>query len=1002
MLVATDTNLCVNQSTTLRLTGYNGSISWQRRPVGNASWNSVSEFGSEITLSFTGSGSWEYRAIVQILPNCADSSNSLTLRISNFSDIPEPGYGGSICGNTFSLDAENLTGYWEQISGPGVATFSPSRFINNPAVTVDAYGIYDFAWNISNGICTKGSMITMELIEQPIANAGGNFNQCGRSFNLNAEFSTLTSTGSWARVSGPLVIWGDQTNPKTSISSNTGILSLRWRENNNGCEDDDTVIINIADQPTATAGTDANECGLSSTLGANYSLTGYWKLISGPADTIYLTPNWNTNSAIATAETYGSYEMQWRVENSFCADSDTVVINFYEQPIASPLAINDTCGPGALLQASTSALSGGNNVVRSWSYFTGPATPVSINEMNDSSASVLINENFYGNYTFRWIERNADCADTADVSFRLYEIPNPDAGVDAENCGNTYTLQGEGSVNGSLSNWRSLDEPLNITFSDATDDQSNVTANLYGLYRLIFTETNGICSANDTVAVDFIQIPTPEVGGNADTCGFRYQLTARQSLTNSTGEWFLIGTNDSVSLAKGFNALATVTKDSTYSYLFIETNRVCPGSDTKQITYYLQPVAQVLEAEDACGTEQTVIINPPANANTSWRVSEGVTVVPQAQTGRYLVQVENFGEFELNWQVYNSQCSDDTTIALAFFEEPVLELANHENVCNNTTELFYSLSAGIPQWRSQGPGNVNFVNLNNSTARATTATYGYYLITLTGLNGACEVTDNTGFEFIQPPVSNAGSNSDICGPGVSLNASPQTGNWVVVTGAGQMSFNPSQTSALANVQVNRYGNYELQWIARNEECTDTSTVILSFFKQPEAFAGEDQYLNNQFETTMQANSPTDGESGEWTLLSGNDQLSSVSNPTATVSMTGYGNHFFIWTLQNDDYILCSSSDSVLISIADIEIPEVITPNGDGANDYFYITGIDDVDRVEVSIMNRWGIEVFYSRDYQNNWDGTNSNGEFLTNDTYFYLVNVPNRSVMKGFVVLKR
>jgi gliding motility-associated-like protein len=66
----------------------------------------------------------------------------------------------------------------------------------------------------------------------------------------------------------------------------------------------------------------------------------------------------------------------------------------------------------------------------------------------------------------------------------------------------------------------------------------------------------------------------------------------------------------------------------------------------------------------------------------------------------------------------------------------------------------------------------------------------------------------------------------------------------------------------------------------------------------------------------------------------------------------------------------------------IIIPNVISPNGDGQNDVFFIEGIL-ASKSTVRIYNRWGQVVYESVNYQNNW-----NGGDLADGTYYYEVKV--------------
>jgi len=77
-----------------------------------------------------------------------------------------------------------------------------------------------------------------------------------------------------------------------------------------------------------------------------------------------------------------------------------------------------------------------------------------------------------------------------------------------------------------------------------------------------------------------------------------------------------------------------------------------------------------------------------------------------------------------------------------------------------------------------------------------------------------------------------------------------------------------------------------------------------------------------------------------------------------------------------------------------------SPNNDNINDFFVIEGLEDTDTEEISIFNRWGNLVFFTKDYQNDWNGT-WNGEDLPDGTYFYVIQVSGESY-EGFIQLQR
>lgn len=93
--------------------------------------------------------------------------------------------------------------------------------------------------------------------------------------------------------------------------------------------------------------------------------------------------------------------------------------------------------------------------------------------------------------------------------------------------------------------------------------------------------------------------------------------------------------------------------------------------------------------------------------------------------------------------------------------------------------------------------------------------------------------------------------------------------------------------------------------------------------------------------------------------------------------------------------------SALIHVMALKIPNTFTPNGDGLNDYFEIPGLAQFPEHRLTIFNRWGNEIFRSRNYQNNWNGSN-----LGEGTYYYVLELKLHTgrweTFKGFVTIIR
>jgi gliding motility-associated-like protein len=179
-------------------------------------------------------------------------------------------------------------------------------------------------------------------------------------------------------------------------------------------------------------------------------------------------------------------------------------------------------------------------------------------------------------------------------------------------------------------------------------------------------------------------------------------------------------------------------------------------------------------------------------------------------------------------------------------------------------------------------------------------------------------------------------------------------------------------------------------------CTDTDIIDVKVNDLPVAVAGPDQELKFIFETYMNAElNPS--ETGEWSVISGSADFNDYQSPSTRVTGLSRGENRLLWKVRNDS---CKSSAELKITVIDPFAPTVITPNGDGKNDYFKISEIPG--RVELIIFNRWGIEEYTSKNYLNDWDGRNNNGAELPNDTYFYVLKFENIKTIQGSVLIKR
>jgi len=177
-------------------------------------------------------------------------------------------------------------------------------------------------------------------------------------------------------------------------------------------------------------------------------------------------------------------------------------------------------------------------------------------------------------------------------------------------------------------------------------------------------------------------------------------------------------------------------------------------------------------------------------------------------------------------------------------------------------------------------------------------------------------------------------------------------------------------------------------------------VIVTVDQIPVADAGPDQELELLFNTTLKADLAHDYETGVWSLISGAGEFFDATYAKTYVSGLSLGENIFLWTVTNG--VCQSSEDIVIITVHDLVIQNLITPNMDGRNDYFVIRGLSTLGKTELVIFDRRGARVYKNLDYDNTWYGTDYDEKPLPDDTYFFVLKTENGKSISGYIVIRR
>jgi gliding motility-associated-like protein len=155
---------------------------------------------------------------------------------------------------------------------------------------------------------------------------------------------------------------------------------------------------------------------------------------------------------------------------------------------------------------------------------------------------------------------------------------------------------------------------------------------------------------------------------------------------------------------------------------------------------------------------------------------------------------------------------------------------------------------------------------------------------------------------------------------------------------------------------------------------------------------------------------------QWVEISDNEIYSGTRTNKLIVNNSSYnmeGWRFRVIT--STPNFICGGeiiSESSELIITNLVIASAFSPDADGINDLWIIRGglNENYPNNKVVIFNRWGVKVYGTAGYQNDWDGTYNNNMSTTSSsnlpvgTYFYVLDLNGNGsdVRKGYVYITR
>lgn len=760
----------------------------------------------------------------------------------------------------------------------------------------------------------------------------------------------------YANTTNANILWQNQTSADSLMVTSSGTY---WLELSNMCSSvADTVVITFnSDPPAIDLPSQISLCsGTSVTLDAG--ITG-------------VTYQWSDQSTLQELMVTTPGEYSLTVSNACGTDMDTVqVIDGGPAPMVTLGADVELC-PG-----DTFSIDPVSTHVINWLWQDGSTLPT----YTVYAAETVI------------VSVNNDCGnatDTLEVTM-LPDVPIVSLGVDTALCAQqSYTL----TV--SIPN-------VSVTWQDGSTDTLYTMTAPGVAYATI---SNACGQSSDTVHVGLLPaIPSLYLGADQSLCPGEI-ITLSPGIADVDYIWQDGSTNPSYQSAQAETIILTIS------------NACGMSSDTLEIIASNQgPDVNLGPDIWACSGDTVTLESNISGVQFHWQDGSNASSLTTSQSGLYILEVSN-------------SCGQDADTVDVHLDglPPTISLGADTLLCDHET---LTLHAETDAW-------VDWVWQDGTTEDSLVVT-GAGLYILAASNQCGQTADSIQVSLVMSPGTfNLGPDTSLCPQDSLILYAPVTlSDWFWQDG-----------SHVDSLKVNQPGVYALT--ASNACGTSTDTIVVHRLDTPEPFSlgadttlcpGEGIHINLAPHTYLWTWQDGFSFPERWIALEGSYILSAsnicgITSDTLEVDVDHrepviHLDHTILWcendtislnVLQSFPATYAWSTGDTLPSIqvyqpgiyqidittpcaiksADVEvrpdpacfsngemyIPNIFSPNGDHVNDVFaFITGPDiQIVKINGSIYDRWGNEIFNSTEAPFTWDGM-FNGETLMPGVYVYRI----------------
>lgn len=939
---ATDSSICPGDSTQLMATaGGNFTFDYAWSPAASLNDTTI----ANPTASPLDTVMYVVTATDQTVAGCT-VTDSLEIVV-----LPAPtvdlGPDSAVCaGDSVALDASN--------PGSNFLWQDGSMGQQLTALTSGTYTVSVTTPALST--CTVEDSVLVTIVPYPTVDLGADTLLC------NAASLPLDAGNPGANF-----LWSDSTTLQTLQVTDSGSYWVTASAPlNAACNASDTIHVTVIPAPTVNLGPDSAICVGDSVV-----------LDAGNAGSVFIWQDGSMNQQL-TALTTGTYTVSVTTPSlSTCTVEDSVLVTVVPYPIVDLGADTLLCDAASLPLDAGNA---GANFL--W---------------NDSTSMQTLQVIDSGSY---WVTvsapLNAACNASDTIVVTVVPAPTVSLGPDSSICTGDSVVLDAGNA-GSVFIWQ-----------DGSVSQQ-LTALTSGTYTVSVTSPLlSTCTVEDSVVVTVVNYPIVDLGPDTLFC----ELGSLLLDAGNPGANFLW--NDSTST----QTLQTADSGSYWVTVSAALNAACSASDTVELTVVPLPVVDLGTDTTFCQGDSLLLDAQNAGSNYLWQDSSIAQVVTAATAGDYSVTVTS--------SLLNT-CQASDTITVATIAYPILNLPGNLLICDGDSVAIGTSSAGVSLlWNTGSTADSIVIDSTGS----------YWVTAADSVLPACATTDTTALVVVPFPVVDLGPDTLICdGDSVLLNAAnagaqflwqDNSNNQTLLAGGNATYSVTVSSAALSNcaasddIQVisvaiplvdlgpdpiicdgdsvvlnadnhNSVFTWSTGWWGRLEtvleagvytvtvaspiltDCAASDSVELIVQALPEIFLGGNVTVCPGTELELDAGA--DGDEYVWHDGSLDQYFLVADSGLYHVTVT--------------DFMGCENSDSIEISLGcpfEFTIPNVVTPNADGQNDVFTITG-QGIESFEVSIYNRWGT-LINEASLIAPWDGRDFSGNAVVAGTYFYAARI--------------